>query len=152
MASIVLSPSSARTNEEMTASRTCRGSATLTAWSWGAARPSRHVHTANSRKAIAAANAIGRSGSVSSRKWPIATDSPCTKNDAMPTPDSTTHHRAFRVTNQIVRKPLCRKQHGQDSGVGMADRVDTDPAHHRRHRSVGLRLYPCGSMLKAEVG
>jgi hypothetical protein len=61
-------------------------------------------------------------------------------------------NRAFRATNQIVRKSLCRKQHGQDSGVGMADRVDADTAHHRRHRSVGLRLDPCGSVLQAKVG
>jgi hypothetical protein len=81
----------------MTASRTCRGSATLTTSSGPAARPSRHVHTANSRKAIAAANAIGRSGSVSPRKWPIVTDSPCTMNEAMPTPDNTTHQRWRRA-------------------------------------------------------
>ena len=36
---------------------------------------------------MAAANAIGRSGRVSPRKCPIVTDSPCTRNEAMPTPD-----------------------------------------------------------------
>jgi hypothetical protein len=49
VASIVLSPSSARTNEEMTASSTCRGSAILTASAFLAPRPSRQVHTAHSR-------------------------------------------------------------------------------------------------------
>ena len=42
---------------------------------------------------MAAANAIGRCGRVSPRKCPIVTDTPCTRNEAMPTPDSTTHHR-----------------------------------------------------------
>jgi hypothetical protein len=46
---------------------------------------------------MAATNAMGRCGSVSPRKWPIATESPCTKTDAMPTPDSTTHHRWRRA-------------------------------------------------------
>jgi hypothetical protein len=48
---------------------------------------------ANSRNATAAANAIGRSGSVMPRKCPIVTDSPCTMSAAIATPVSTTHQR-----------------------------------------------------------
>ena len=51
----------------------------------------------------------------------------------------------------MVRKPLCRKQHGQDSGVGMADGIDTDAAHHRRHRAVRFRLDPGGPMLQTQM-
>ena len=87
VASIVLSPSSARTNEEMTASSTCRfGDLDISC-----RRPcgrSRHVHTANNRKAMAAANAIGR-GNVSPRNGRSSPRVPCTRNEAMPTPDST---------------------------------------------------------------
>src|SRR4051812_21630131 len=90
---MVLSPSSASTNDEMTAKMTYRGSGTAATSSPSPPRLSRHVQAAKSRNAMAAANAMGRSGSVRPTKWPMVTDSPCTRNDAMATPDSTTHHR-----------------------------------------------------------
>ena len=46
---------------------------------------------------------------------------------------------------------LRSEQHRQDRGVWMADRVDADPADHRRDGAVGLGLHPCGAVFQAEV-
>jgi len=54
---------------------------------------SRHVQAANTKNEMAAANAIGRSGSVRPRKCPTVTARPCTRKAATATPDSTTHQR-----------------------------------------------------------
>src|ERR1700739_575808 len=56
-------------------------------------RRSRQVHAANPKNAMAAANAIGRSATVTPRKCPTVTDRPCTTNAAIATPDRTTHQR-----------------------------------------------------------
>jgi hypothetical protein len=102
VASMVLSPSSASTNDEMTAKITYRGSGTAATSSSPPPRLSRQVHAANSRNAMAAANAIGRAGRVSPTKWPIVTDSPCTRNDAMATPESTAHQRWRRAYVMVI--------------------------------------------------
>ena len=60
VASIVLSPSSARTNEDTMANTTNRGSATRGSSSSSSRRASRQVQIANIRKASDAATAIGR--------------------------------------------------------------------------------------------
>lgn len=44
------------------------------------------------------------------------------------------------------------KQHRQDGGVGMADRIDAYPTHHARHGSVRLGFDPRRTVFKAEVG
>ena len=58
---------------------------------------------------------------------------------------------SFRKPNQLLRKPLCGKEHRQDRSVGMADRIDADPADHRRDRAVGFRLHPGGPVLQTQV-
>jgi hypothetical protein len=51
------------------------------------------VSTAYALWVVADAKAMGRVGSVAPRKWPIATEIPCTMNAAIATPVSTTRHR-----------------------------------------------------------
>ncbi len=61
-------------------------------------------------------------------------------------------NRAFRAPNQIVRKPLCRKQHGQYGGVGMADRIDTDAAPPSMSRVPSASCFhPRGAMLETQM-
>ena len=49
------------------------------------------------------------------------------------------------------RRTLCGEQHRQDRGVGVTDRVDADPAHHRRDSAVGFGLHPRRAVLQAQV-
>jgi hypothetical protein len=51
------------------------------------------VYAAYALWVVADAKATGRVGSVAPRKWPIATEIPCTMNAAIATPVSTTRHR-----------------------------------------------------------
>ena len=94
VASIVLSPSSARTNDETTANTTKRGSATRTSSSSSSPRPSRQVHTANSRNAMAAAKAIGRSRQRQAEEVADGDRQPVHQEwRRSRRPDSTTHQR-----------------------------------------------------------
>jgi len=47
---------------------------------------------------------------------------------------------------------LCGKQHRENRGIRMADRVYSHPADHAGDRAVSLGLHPGGPMLKSEVG
>ena len=61
--------------------------------------------------------------------------------------------RAFRRANSgRCRKPLCGKEHREYGRVRVADRIDADPAHHRRDRTVGLCFHPGGTVLETEMG
>jgi len=52
------------------------------------------------------------------------------------------------VLGRTQSKYLSGKQHGQDSCVGVADRVDADAADHRGDRAVGLGFHPRRAMLQ----
>ena len=57
-------------------------------------------------------------------------------------------HRRRITDDRIV---LCGKQHRQNGGVGVADRVDADPADHRGDGAVGLGFDPGGAVLETEM-
>ena len=92
---------------------------------------------------MAAANAIGRSGSVSPTKWPIVTDRPWTRNAAMATPESTTHHRcrsayviviSWDLSPSSARKTTPRLTRAADS---MREPFDASPGGQPWHGALG---------------
>lgn len=46
---------------------------------------------------------------------------------------------------------LCRKQHRKYRGVGVGDRVDAHPAHHRGDGPVGFCLHPSRPVFESEI-
>src|SRR5581483_7479465 len=57
----------------------------------------------------------------------------------------------FGAPYRLLRMSLCGKQHRQNCGVRMADRIDSDAAHHRRDGAVRLGLHPRGAVFEAEM-
>jgi hypothetical protein len=60
--------------------------------------------------------------------------------------------RASAIRGNSPGPILGRQQHRQNRGVGVADRVDADTAHHRRDGAVGLRFHPRRPVLQSQVG
>lgn len=63
----------------------------------------------------------------------------------------------FRATVPAQRSPVTDvgksrgEEHRQDGGVGVADRIDADPADHGGDGPVGFGFHPGGAVLEAQV-